>query len=355
MRGVTALFFALASQFVAAQAISDSLTRMQFYNRIESFNEAVAVMARTRALIDEDTAFFFHLTSAVTATGLNQFDSAEARYTKAYMIDSTRSDVKRALAIAKAQNNDLPAAISAFKRILSEDDLATKERMWLAKLYVKQDMLDSALHVMQARPTLLQNHFNMQHMEARLLYRMNHYGPSKALYKKLIKRKPGDSALFLEYVKTLAKASKLEVIDQADWIFERLPTHQIASIIAKAHMSYNQLDQALRWFNTAIDVAIPDQIDSYYSFAGYVAELLERDEDAIAHYEKAVSYNPDDGFHAYHLGVIYDRRGMHDRAKAYFQTFLRSPQSTTNPVYTNFANERLMLYKQADFMQRGKE
>lgn len=340
---------------IMSQSVSDSLTRMHFFNRIESFSEAAAVLSRTRPLIDEDTAFFFHFTAAQTAGGLLQFDSAVVRYKKAFAIDSTRQNVNRALAIALAQNNDLPAAVTAFKRILSEDDLATKERMWLAKLYVKQDMPDSALFTIQSRPKLLYYHYSMQHMEARLLYRMNLYGPALSIYKTLIKRKPSDDALFMEYLKTLAKTSPQTVIDSADWLFDRYPSHEVAYIIAKGQQTYHNFEQALRWFNIAIEASIPTSIDVYYSFAAYLSEQLERTEEALLFYEKALSYNPSDGFHAYHIALIYDNIGNHARAKSYFQQFLKSPQAKENNTYSTFANERLLMYKQSEFMQRAKE
>ncbi|TVQ77686.1 MAG: hypothetical protein EA358_05975, partial [Flavobacteriales bacterium] len=88
-------------------SINDSLSRMAFFNRIESYSEAEDVVTNTRPYIHSDTAFSYFYISAQTATGLMAYDSAVVRYQRAFEIDSTRSQVKQKLAIALANNNDI--------------------------------------------------------------------------------------------------------------------------------------------------------------------------------------------------------------------------------------------------------
>ncbi|MCH8545989.1 MAG: hypothetical protein LAT54_04595 [Cryomorphaceae bacterium] len=335
--------------------INDSLLRMAFFNRIESYTEAEAVMARTRPYIHPDTAFSYYFISAQTATGLMAHDSAVVRYQRAFEIDSTRNLVKQKLAIALANNNDIPAAISMFRRIIDDDSLASTERLWMAKLYVRQDMVDSAIAVLQDRPALLQNHFKIQHAEARLMHKHGFYGKRTVdLYASLVKRKPEDRELLMEYAKTMARYNPTELLEKSDWLYQQHASADMAFIIADVHRFFEKYEGAIYYYDKAIEHAINSKIDQFYGNAAYVFEQINKPQQAIAYYEKAMSYNPEDGFYAYYAALLYDQLGNHQKAQTHFRTFLSSPAAKENQQFVEFSNDRLTLYKQAEFMKRGR-
>ena len=336
-------------------SVHDSLARMAFFNRIESYAEAEGVVARTRPHIHPDTAFAYYFISAQTATGLMAYDSAVVRYQRAFNIDSARNNVKQKLAIALANNNDIPASIAMFRRILREDSLASTERLWMAKLYVKQDMIDSAIVVLRNRPALLQNHFKIQHAEARLMYKHGFYGKKTVdLYASLVKRKPDDSELLMEYAKTLAKHNVAELVEKSEWLYQRHASADMAYMLAEAHRFFKKYDGAIYYYDQAIEHAINVRIDQFYGNAAYVFEQMDKPLSAIAYYEKAIQYNPGDGFYAYYAALLYDKQGNHQKAEAHFRTFLKSAAAKDNQEFAEFSSDRLTQYKQAEFMKRGR-
>jgi tetratricopeptide (TPR) repeat protein len=343
------------SNIIRAQSINDSIDKITFFNSIESYKESYAIVENTATYVDDEAMFSFFYQAGIAASGVHDYEKALQWFDRAEALNPEDIEVKRKRAVALSKSGDLPGAIEIFWSVVRKDSLATSDRLWLAKLYSQQDMADSALRVLQHRPKLLSNHFKMMHSEARLLAKNKDYFRAGILYKKLTERKPEDESLLLEYARILYKAHFYgDIIDLHEELFSKIPTHEIAFIIGTAFQVMNEEEKALGWYMSAAELAIPATIDIYYSYAALSAERLGKKGLALKMYQKAMEYNPDDGYYAYFSAVLYDEVGDKTKAKNMFERFLSSDQMTENNKYAEYAEDKIGEYRRVEFMKRGR-
>ncbi|MCC5915801.1 MAG: hypothetical protein JJU02_00595 [Cryomorphaceae bacterium] len=339
-----------------SQTPKNFLDSITFYNEIESYQEAFSVVEKHLNNPSTDTSFIFYYQAGISADGMQSYDQALSYFQRAVAIQPTNDLALKKQAIATVKNGDIPEAILRFEEILENNPLAASERQWLARLFAEQEMYDSALVVLNARPAIQENHFKILHAEARLYSKMRQPYFAVPRYKILLERRPKDNDLHLEYIRMLFRAHNLmEIKENADEIFRRHPTHEVSFMIGTAYLTYNKPEAALKWFVQATELSFPASLDDYYSYAALSAERLDRKKLALSFYQKAREYNPNNGYYAYFSGVIYDELGDRDRAEKMFAAFLGSEAVHENRAYADFAEERIRMYRQVDFMKGQKK
>jgi tetratricopeptide (TPR) repeat protein len=129
----------------------------------------------------------------------------------------------------------------------------------------------------------------------------------------------------------------------------------LAFIIGSSYEYLNNSERALQWFQSAAANCIDPSIDVYYSYAGLSAERLLDYKTAIQMYQKAIRYNPQNGYHQFFLAKCYDITGQTTQAQKYFERFLKSEQAKENKEFTAFAKQQLEQYKVVKFMTVDKD
>ena len=358
---VSIVFGCFISITVSAQNnsnFSDSIKKIEFFNNIESYSEALQTALQSEKLLADSSAlniqYFFVCGQA--ANGLGKDSLAIRYFNQALLLDSQLVSVKKAIAIIEYRLGNIESSVNLFQKILKENELAASERSWLAKIYTEQGDISSAIKVVQSRPALHKNHFKLMHLEAKLLIMNKYYSYGLKIYAQLIERKPDDLNLKNEYIKALFKSGKWqEVIDLAQELYLIDPNSELAFIIGSSYEYLNNSKRALEWFQWAATNCIDPSIDVYYSYAGLSAERIMDYKTAIQMYQKAIRYNSQNGYHQFFLAKCYDITGQTAQAQKYFERFLKSEQATENEEFTAFAKQQLEHYKVVKFMTVEKD
>jgi tetratricopeptide (TPR) repeat protein len=358
---VSIVFGCFISLTVSAQNngyFADSIKKIEFFNNIESYAEALHTALLSEKLLSDSSALNiqYFTVCGQASNGLGKDSLALRYFNKALLLDSLSVSVKKEIAIIEYRLGNIEKSVNLFQQILTENELAASERSWLAKIYTEQDDISSALTVLQSRPALHKNHFKLMHLEAKLLIMNKYFSSGLEIYAQLVERKPDDLDLKDEYIKALFKSSRWqEVIDMAQELYLKNPTSELAFIIGSSYEYLNNSERALQWFQSAAANCIDPSIDVYYSYAGLSAERLLDYKTAIQMYQKAIRYNPQNGYHQFFLAKCYDITGQTTQAQKYFERFLKSEQAKENKEFTAFAKQQLEQYKVVKFMTVDKD
>jgi tetratricopeptide (TPR) repeat protein len=337
---------------------ADSIKKIEFFNNIESYAEALQTALQSELLLADSNALNIQYFAACgqAANGLGKDSLAIRYFNQALMLDSQLVQVKKEIAILEYRLGNIQKSVNLFQQILTDNELAASERSWLAKIYTEQGNISKAIEVVQSRPALHRNHFKLMHLEAKLLIMNKYYSSGLKMYEQLVERKPADLNLKDEYIKALFKYGRWqEVIDMAQEVYLVNPTSEIAFIIGSSYEYLKNSERALEWFQWAAANAIDPSIDVYYSYAGLSAERMSNYKTAIQMYQKAVQYNSQNGFNHFFLAKCYDITGQTTQARKHFERFLNSEQATENEDFLAFANQQLDKYKVVKFMSVEKD
>jgi tetratricopeptide (TPR) repeat protein len=336
----------------------DSIQKINFFNQIESYQEGFTIGQNCLEVSAPIDAPFIELLIATgfSATGLRMDSLAIFYFEKALEIDSSHYIAQRELGKAYYQQGNLAKSAMYFKNLLAIEPLAAGERSWLAKVYVERGMPDSALWLLKTRPDVHANHFKLMLLEARLLTKVNQYQTAVPIFEKLVVRKPSDAGLHLEYVKALFKSGQRERgIEQGLILFQDHPSTELAFLIASSYDILGAQQDALNWYETATDLSIDPNIDQYFSYAASSAEKQGDLPKAIRLYQKAIFYNPDDGYHHFYLGKCYDLQGKRREAEKHYNRFLSSSEADENELFAKYVKDRIVFFRGVRFMTDGKD
>lgn len=263
-------------------------------------------------------------------------------YQQLVALDSMNSYYHKRLAYNYSKLGDMFAGINAFLKAhqINPRDIEVVEQ--LSDVYLRTQNFEFAKEMLKKGLYIDPNNIKLLYIKARLhKYDSEHEGVVEAVTQAMSQ---GDTSSYYQMILGVAYLY-LDSLDQTifhlqDIVKREKDTEHTHHYLGVAYHKLNDLDRSVEHFEKAIEKGISSKIDIYYADLGSIAEEQKDYKAAIAHYEKAYSYDPKQEY-LFHIGHNYDLYYKDKKtALRYYEKYLESGD-TKYKTYTADRIEKL--------------
>ncbi|MBI3773666.1 MAG: tetratricopeptide repeat protein [Gammaproteobacteria bacterium] len=255
-------------------------------------------------------------------------------------------DVQLGLAIASHQQGRLQEALAGYQQVLHADPGNFTALHCVGILYGQAGRFDEALAAFTQASVVQPRDFAVHFNRAKALQELKRYEEALACYDKVLLLNPGYADAYNNRGNVLRELRRL---DEALASYRR--AIELNTNFAEAYHNQGNVlldlrrhEEALVSFNQAIALA-PNNAHAYNSRGLVLLEVLERRDDAVHDFRRAVSIDPDYVEAHYNLGNALKEMRCFEEAKAAFDKAI-----ALNPRFTDaYYSRGVLLSEQQKF------
>ncbi len=271
-------------------------------------------------------------------------------YQQLVQLDSLNSFYHKRLAYNYSKLGDMFSGVNAFLKAheINPRDIEVIEQ--LSDVYLRTQNYEFAKEMLQKGLYTDPNNIKLLYIKARLhKIDSEHEGVIETVTQAMSQ---GDTSNYYQMILGVAYLY-LDSLDQSVFHLQELvkrekDTEHTHHYLGVAYHKMDSLDRSVEHFEIAIEKGISSKIDMYYADLGSIAETRNEYKTAIAHYEKAYSYDAKSEY-LFHIGHNYDLYYKDKKiALRYYQQYADSGDGK----YKQYTLDRIEALKELMHFQR---
>ncbi|MBN2377822.1 MAG: sulfatase-like hydrolase/transferase [Sedimentisphaerales bacterium] len=250
---------------------------------------------------------------------------------------------------AASEGEQFNKAIADFGKFLQSepDNFKTNYRMGLALMRVNRltEAVTYFEKAVQAKPDDYMTHGNL----ALVLNQLGKYAPAEKHYREVLRLHPGDADAHANLAVALVMQDRRDeaVLHYKEALIIRPNDVQTCINLGKVLAQQKKLDQAFAYWNQALQL-LPAQDQNHVTLRDLMAQQLAaagKIDQAVNYWKEALKWAPNHYGIYYNLGLAYSRLDQQDQAIAHWEKALQMAETAGNHQFSEKIKMHLQNYQ----------
>ncbi|HMP13985.1 MAG TPA: tetratricopeptide repeat protein [Saprospiraceae bacterium] len=297
-----------------------------FYYNCQQHDQAIACYQQAIKLAPDNAIYHNNIALAEEQAGL--LEVAEKSYQKAIQLDTQNAGYQNDLGVFYHNREQYEKAIVQYQQAIAIDD---KVALYYNNLGYAQELLEqteAAIETYTHAATLDGTNHNQI---ARIYLRNNQPEQAEAHARQALETNPGNAMAYDYLTQALAWQGKDA---EAERVFKEAIAHSAQdqdifyNNLGLFYYNRNALEQAIAHYQQAI--TLRDNYALYYDNIGLAYEAAAQTADAEAAYQRSIELEPQNALYINRLGTFYYRLGRYEAARQQYQAAVQ--QAPDDPI-----------------------